>query len=165
MSPIRSYLKIENAKIAMRNFSGREGQYNPAGKRNFCVFIAEEDADQLKADGWNVRWLEPRSLDDDRKPYLPVSVSFDYYPPEIWIVTSRGKTKLKEEEIKLLDWAEIAIADITIRPYNWTQPDGKTGIKAYVKSLYVTIVEDELSEKYHNIPDSAVSPVDDEPPV
>jgi hypothetical protein len=164
MSAMRSFLKIENVKIGFRNFAGKQTQYNDAGKKNFCVFLDEENADQLKSDGWNVRWLEPRNPDDDRQAYLPIAVSFDYYPPEIWVITSRGKTQLKEDEIKLLDWAEIAIADITIRPYNWTRPDGKSGIKAYVKSLYVTIVEDELSEKYRDVPESVVSAISDEPP-
>lgn len=164
MSPIKSFLKIENTRIGMRNFKGEERQYNPAGRRNFCVFIEQEDAEALHADGWNIRWLEPKDPDSERQAYLPVSVSFDYYPPEIWIVTSHNKTKLKEEDIKILDWAEIQNVDLTIRPYNWAQ-GGKSGIKAYVKSMFVTIVEDELAEKYHNVPDSAISIMDDEPPV
>jgi hypothetical protein len=163
MSAIRSFLKIENTKIGFRNFAGKVNQYNPAGKSSFCVFIDEENAEGLRADGWNIRWREPRNPDDDRQAYLPVAVSFDFYPPEIWVITSRGKTKLKEEDIKILDWAEIEVADITIRPYNWTQPGGKSGIKAYVKSLYVTVIEDELSEKYRDVPDSANSEIDDEP--
>lgn len=160
MSPIRSFLKIENTRIGMRNFRGEERPFNPAGRKNFCVFIEPRDAERLKADGWNVRFLEPRDPEDDRQAYLPVSVSYDYYPPEIWIVTSRNKTKLKEEDIKILDWAEIQNVDLTIRPYSWAQ-GGKSGIKAYVKSMYVTIVEDELLEKYHDVPEGSSVPFDE----
>ena len=32
-------IRIDNAKIAFRNFAGEERKFNPAGNRNFCVFL------------------------------------------------------------------------------------------------------------------------------
>lgn len=147
---------IENAKIGFRNFSGKEGKFNPAGRRNFCVFLDHDLAETLAADGWNVRLLEPRDPSDEKQAYLQVTVSYAHIPPKIIAITSHNKTTLDENTINILDWAEIENVDVIIRPYNW-DVSGKTGVKAYVKSMYITLVEDEFEAKYRNVPDTASS--------
>lgn len=153
---IKEHITIENARIGFRNFSGQGGQYNPVGNRNFCVFLEKELALTLESDGWNVRWLQPRDDQEDKQGYLQVAVKFDPIPPKIIMITSHGKTILDETSVALLDWAEIQEVDLIIRPYNWILQEGtrneKRGVKAYVKSMYITIVEDEFEAKYTNLP-------------
>lgn len=149
---VNQTLSIENARIIFRNFSGKEGRFNPAGRRNFCVIIDDNElAANLVKDGWNVRYLKPRDEDEQDQPYLQVAVRYDNIPPKVVLISSSGKTILDEENVNMLDWADISNVDLIIRPYNY-DVNGKSGVKAYLKTMYVTIVEDEFEKKYAQSP-------------
>lgn len=150
---VTNNISIENAHIMWRNFAGNPSQYNAQGKRNFCVQLDEDLARELERDGWAVKWREARDPQDTPFAYLQVSVSFDVIPPNIYTVTSRNKTRLTSETVDILDWADISNVDLIIRPYNW-EVNGKHGVKAYVKAMYVTLDEDEFADKYSDLYDS-----------
>lgn len=144
-------ITIENARLIHRNFSGAATQFNPVGNRNFSVVLDLDFAQQLMDDGWNVKSKPPRDPQDDPLYYLPVTVRFDPIAPNIFMVTSRGKTRLDESNVNLLDSAIIRNADLKIHPRAWETANG-SGIKAYLRTLYATIEEDELDLKYGDIP-------------
>lgn len=153
---VEDNIRIEGARIGFRNFSGEEGRFNPKGRRNFCVFLEEDIAKDMEKEGWNVKWLQPREEGDEPQAYLQVKVVFGKIPPKIVLVTGKGKTRLDEDTVNILDWAEIQNVDLVIRPYNW-EVNGNTGVSAYIKTMYVTLREDEFESKYYDVPDSAAS--------
>lgn len=141
-------IAIEGARILFRNFEGNEERFNRAGARNFCVALTQEKADELSAEGWNVRVIEPKEDYDDPLYYIKVSVQYKNIPPKVYLVTSRAKTLLNENTVGELDHIDIANADLIISPYHW-EVNGKRGVKAYLKTAYITMEEDEFAYKYN----------------
>lgn len=148
-----SPITLENVRILFRNFAGKEGPYNREGDRNFCVLLEPELAEQLSVDGWNVKALRSKDDEDDNpdQPYIQVAVGYKSRPPTVVMIGSRGRTALGQHEIEILDWVDVKYLDMIVRPYTWTVGT-KTGIKAYLKSIYVTLDEDDLAIKYADIP-------------
>ena len=147
---------IDGAKIWARNFAGKEGKFNAAGDRNFNVWLDPDLAERLKADGWNIKNYIPRSDPDaEPRPFIKVSVSYRNVPPKIYRVNSNNKrVALDEDTVGTLDWEEINNVRLVIRPYSW-EVNGRSGIKAYLKTLYAEIEEDPFEKRYQ---------ADEEPP-
>lgn len=140
-------IMIEDARLIFKNFSGEESKFNRAGNKNFCVVLDHDMADDLVAEGWNIKYLRPREDGEEPTPYLQVTVAYGNIPPKVIMIAGRNKTPLDSVSIGTLDYAEIANVDLVIRPYNW-EVNGKQGIKAYLKTMYVEIEQDAFASKY-----------------
>jgi len=152
--PKSDQFMIEEAQVIFRNFEGKEGQYNQNGDRNFAVIIPDEKtAQKMLKDRWNIKYLEAREEGEPNTPYIQVAVNFKQRPPHIVMLTSRARTILVEDTVAVLDFAEIEKVDLICRGYEWNV-NGKAGVKAYLKSLFVTVEEDELERKYSEINES-----------
>lgn len=146
-------VRIDNARVVFRNFEGAEGKFNPAGNRNFCVFLPDDVAQSMEEDGWNVRWLNSRE-DEPPQALISVRVNFGNYPPNMVLVADGKMSKLSEDNVNVLDFAEFEQVDLIIRGSRW-EVQGRTGIKAYLKTGYFVLVVDELAKKYSQALDSA----------
>lgn len=148
---------MEGVRLVFRNFTGKEGPYNAEGERGFGVVLpSREVAEAMAGDEWNVKQFKERDDDEEGvEPefWLPVKLKYrardgsTVRPPKIVMITSRGRTNLTEENVELLDWADIQNVDLIVRPSPWNV-QGKQGIAAYVQSMFVTIEEDALEKKY-----------------
>lgn len=150
-------LYIEHAEIRFNNFSGIEKNFNPAGKRNFCVMLDKDTAERLVDQGWNVRFL-PALDDEDPRAYIQVSLGYPEDYPNLWpkvvLINSFGKRELTQDQLAILDQSisNFENVDVVIRPRSW-EFNGKHGVKAMLKSIYVTVKEDEFELKYAGLPD------------
>jgi hypothetical protein len=153
-------LLMEDADIlpgSFRNFSGRAGMYNAEGERSFCVKLDPEVAEDMAADGWNVKQLkefegEPGDF------YISVNVKYrdrfgnDLTPPKLKIITSNGSQLLREDQAHWLDQVDIAKVDLIINGRTRIE-DGQRKISAYLQTYFCTINEDYLEQKYSDIPE------------
>lgn len=144
-------ITIQDAVLRYKNFSGAAKKFNAKGLRNFHVVLEPDLAQVLEKDGWNVKWHDPREEGDDPWASIKVTVRFDNYPPRIVLITQSNKTVLDEETVDILDWAEIVKVDLVLSPSQW-EVQGKTGIKAYLSKMFVTLSEDDLEAKYSAYP-------------
>lgn len=141
---------VEDAEIIFRNFSGEETPFNRAGERNFCVVLDQETASDMAKDGWNIKTRKPgpdAEEEDDGIPYIQVKVKYKIKPPKVYLITSGARTLIDEGLIGTLDWADFKIVDLIARSYSWAVGD-KSGIAAYLQTMFVTIDEDPLEQKY-----------------
>jgi hypothetical protein len=142
---------LEDVELIFRNFAGRPGMYNAEGERNFAVVLPQDVAEALARDGWNIKLRKSQDEDEPGQPYISVRVYFGKYPPMIKMITYRDGERrtvdLDESNVEILDLVDIAQVDLIIRPNDWAV-GGKTGRKAYLQSLYVTIIENPLELKY-----------------
>lgn len=156
-------LKFENAKVLFRNFSGSQTDMNKTGNIEFNLQIDDEDmAMQMLQDGWNVKTYDSKR--DGIIYHLPVRINFDSkYPPQVFLVSYNGVvTRIYEDTVRRdLDGADINYIDAIINPSYW-EVNGKTGIKAYLRKMYVVLNEDELAAKYEHPRDGHEEEVDDD---
>lgn len=144
-------INIEGANIIWKNFSGERDRFNP-GKRGFSVVIDDAVmADELKQEGWNVkeRPLQEGADPSEQEWTLPVKLNMNRYT-QVWLIVGNHKTLLNEDTVAQLDVVDITDCDLSIRPYEW-EMSGRTGITAYVDSMYATIRENKFAEKYADL--------------
>ena len=157
-------INITEGKIAYSNFSGSPTQYNPeGGARSVTYVIPDGIADGLIKEGWKIRKQE---FDDGTSRYL-LDASFLFRTrngqprdPKIYIVRDNRLIHVTEDTADALDRADIVSVDAVIAASHWEYA-GRSGIKAYVNSMYLTIKENPIDEKYRKMMEEAEAEVPD----
>lgn len=139
--------RLEDVRILWPNFSGAPTQWVAGGGvRSFCVAISRQQAGELAQDGWNINTLEGDDEQND-VPYIRVAVSYKNRPPKVVLVSGDTMRILHEEDIDILDGLDFQTVDVVLSPYHW-ELNGRQGVKAYLKTLYVVEAADEFERKY-----------------
>lgn len=145
----RGVLQINGAMITHRNFEGRGDQFNRPGDRNFSLIIpTQEMADELVAQGWNVKIRAARDEGGEPFMFLKVKVKFNDRGPIVYLKSGTAINRLDEESVGVLDDIEILNVDLDIRPYDWTLADGSTGRTAYLQGMDVEQKLDRFAARY-----------------
>lgn len=151
---------MENAQVLpgkFMNFEGRPGLYNAEGQRNFCVLLDPEVAEDMLADGWNVKQFKEYE-GEPGDYYIQVEAKYrdrygnDLRPPKIQMITSKGPTRLGENDVWMLDKIDAARVDLIFNG-RVREEDGERKIKAYLQTYFCHVNEDYLELKYADILD------------
>lgn len=161
----RNTFVIEDVKIwagQWRNFSGKGGEWNAEGARNFWIEIPEDLAEFMEKDHWNVKHRPDR--DDPELMHHIIKININYnsdYPPKIFVLNKRKKTRnlMDESVIYRLDRAYITYADIEFNSYKKERPGGRTTNTGWLQELTIEIEENYLQEKYADYEEVSMDPL------
>mgnify|MGYP006988828904 CR=1 FL=1 len=165
MSSNLSYKVIHNADLkyngrngtkSWRNFAGDATLRNAAGNRYFTFVPTEDDAREMEAAGWPVRWIQKYGAEDGVvEPIVTVTVKFrtrdgrPMRPPKIVVISGRNQIEYGENEVALLDSAQFEKVDMQISYYEAFNPStGGQSPKVGLDTMFATLRRDELTEEY-----------------
>ena len=159
----RKTFMVEDGTLHWRNFSGIEKPpFNPAGTRTFCVDLDPDVVEDMISDGWNIKFHKASPEDegdhiftdekgnrfDATRPFIQVRARYDKgRKPRIVMISSTARTNLTEDSIEILDVVDVETVDLIVNG-SYYEMNGKSGLKAYLQSMFVTIREDALELKY-----------------
>lgn len=153
-------ISVEDASILWPNFSGeKRSAYDTPGDRNFNLHLSKELNDELTEAGWNTKCKPPRPDDEDQveRCTLKIKVNYGFKPPRIKMIgdKTRNETILTSENVGALDDADIRTMDLSFVPFFWTMNEGtpqeRDGVSAYLRSMFVEVIEDDLETKWARI--------------
>lgn len=142
-------LNFFEARVINKNFSGN--RFVEGGAKGFGIVLENVDAaEKMRADGWPVRILAPRTPDEAPLYWLPVAVRFDHVPPKVYVIANGRRRELDDSTVGELDHAVIRTVDAQVHAYHW-QRNGQEGYKVYLSKLYVPLQDNPFEEKWGNI--------------
>ncbi len=152
-------ISVEGAHLMFCNFEGRKREFNEEGKRNFCLVVSENPTLLQRCNdlGIRVKSYVNKTTGKVDYQYVQIAVRFDNVPPTIVLIANGYKTVLTESNVAMLDSMDIANVDLVIHPHAWSKY-GRSGVKPYLRTMYVTMEEDNFAKKYANIPIATDSP-------
>ncbi len=152
---IRVTLKnVEVRSGSWKNFSGAKTDFNDAGKRNFCAFLTQSQADELISYGVNVKVRPPREEGDDPVFYVKVNVNLNSkWPPKIYICTKDvdgtiNENQLAPEDVGSLDGLDIRSANLILNLNETDNPRFGRTVTAYLNAGAFMVSDSDSSDLF-----------------
>lgn len=142
---------IDEAKLIFKNFSGTKSTFNTQGYRKFGAIIKPEVADELRDLGVTVKTLKPKSADDQPLDFVEINVKLDKEPaPKVIMRKADCPDRyLDEDDIGILDQADIDIAHIQMSIRTWSMPTGKSGKNLWLNNIICVLNENDFLSRYN----------------
>ena len=156
MANEKKLISIENTRFIFKtNFSGDPARdtYGSDARRANIIISDPQQAEELLAEGFNVKQTKPRDDDENFEPTYFVAINVNYdssWPPKIYLVSGDAEpVPLDEESIDILDKIYVINVNAVLNPYH-NQKTGRCSL--YVRTMYVEqdIEDDPFAMKYRN---------------
>lgn len=117
---------VKNACIMFTNFAGEPDRFGLAGRPQFNLVLSKEAADDLRADGWNIRVMPGREEGEEPTYMTNINVSFSddgRRDPTIKLYSSLDGKKvcrrLTAETVSKLDAIRLERINLRIGSFNY----------------------------------------------
>ena len=156
MANEKKLISIENTRFIFKtNFSGDPARdtYGSDARRANIIISDPQQAEELLAEGFNVKQTKPRDDDENFEPTYFVAINVNYdssWPPKIYLVSGDAEpVPLDEESIDILDKIYVINVNAVLNPYH-NQKTGRCSL--YVRTMYVEqdVEDDPFAMKYRN---------------
>ena len=148
--------------IYQRNLAGDIKKSNsmfPNNKRTACIIISNEQAEQMAAEGYDIKWTKPREGENTKnfvsKAFLNVELKYRNkfnemikYPPKVYLVIdNETPVLLSEETVGQLDDIRVKNVNVVIHP---SIDEASNSLKPYIRIMYVeqNIDDDPFAQRY-----------------
>ena len=140
---VYSFKGFTEEDMDWKNFAGEKknnSRYAPAHP-NFCLYIPEDLANELRDRNVTVKIKEPRNPGDEARYQINLKINMDYYiPPEVYIrKTGLEKEMLGKDDLYILDHKQITYGEMLAK-INYNQQTENVGT-LYVNLLGVKVRE------------------------
>ena len=162
---------ITNEQIRSRNFAGAEKRskinpaqvVNSAGRRNFCVELTPEVAQELINYGCDVKYTRPRDENDEPKPFVQINLSYMFRAPEVHEIANGVDNVLDEAHVEALDRVEFGNLELMLEiGKEKMHNDGTKYRPLFANLIWAEIVPNYFQTKLANL--KGPFPSDDDSP-
>ena len=147
-------LTIENAKFFGRpNFAGEMNQFKDS-RPQFTVVIPNENADELRNLGWNVKTLMPKPDMEDQEPLSILRIMVDLKPgeqhegPRVMVIQGDQREMLTAETAGILDRSRVLQLDVECRGWEYDREAAPGALSARAVAVVAVLEDNMLARKY-----------------